>query len=95
MATLKLNNTEFEISEFNRTTYYTSEELNSNANVIVENTTVSALETLAHVEITSLQIINNGEVIYNLQNISATLDTINEYLKNGHMEISIGINFNI
>lgn len=96
MNTIKFNNTEFELDSYNKNTYFSMDgNINSNASCNISTSNITALNALAESSITSLQIFHNEELIYDLQNIDAHIDNINEYLNNDRMSISINMTFNI
>lgn len=93
MNTIKFNNEEFEVNSFNKSTYFNGQ-LTSAATCSLENTSLEILEPLLTTHITSLQIYHNDTLIYNLSNIDAKVDTINEILEDDRMGISLNITFN-
>lgn len=95
MNTIKLNNVEFEIVGYNRSTYFNGTNMTSTANCTCRNASPEVLNSLLGVEITSLQIYYNDSLIYNLQDISARLDTINEYLNTEHIDTAINLTFDM
>ena len=95
MTTLKLNNIEFEITSFNRTTYVQEGEIHSNANFDLKIVGQDTLESLFDVTITSLQIKYNDEVIYTLNDISAHLNSIGEYLNTDHISANLNLTFDM
>lgn len=96
MNTIKFNNTEFELDSYNKNTYFSMDgNINSNASCNISTSNITELNALAESSITSLQIFHNEELIYDLQNIDAHIDNINEYLNNDRMSISINMTFNI
>ena len=95
MNTIKLNNVEFEIVGYSRSTYFSGDKMTSTANCVFREADANTINNLLGTEITSLQIYYNDTLIYDLQNISAKLDTINEYLNVEHMDISVNLTFDM
>lgn len=95
MNKIKLNNTEFIVEGYNKNTYFNGETVTSSGtcNIITDN--MSSVESLADNTITSIQIIHDDELIYNLTNINARIESINEYLNTDHMSININLIFDI
>ena len=92
MNKIKFNDIEFEVESYSKNTYF-HEELSSNGNCSIITDDMDALNALAEVPITSLQILHDGEVIYNLHDINAKIDTINEYLSGDRMSINVNLIF--
>lgn len=92
MNKIKFNDVEFEVESYNKNTYF-HEELSSNGNCSIITDNMDALNALAEVPITSLQILHDGEVIYNLHDINAKIDNINEYLSGDRMSINVNLIF--
>ena len=92
MNKIKFNDVEFEVESYSKNTYF-HEELSSNGSCSIITDNMDALNALAEVPITSLQILHDGEVIYNLHDINAKIDTINEYLSGDRMSINVNLIF--
>lgn len=92
MNKIKFNDVEFEVESYSKNTYF-HEELSSNGNCSIITDDMDALHALAEVPITSLQILHDGEVIYNLHDINAKIDNINEYLSGDRMSINVNLIF--
>ena len=93
MNKIKFNNTEFEVESYNKSTYFNSESMSSNANCTLLTNNITGLNALAEESITSIQITHDNELIYDLQNINARIDNINEYLNGDRIGITIGLTF--
>ena len=93
MNTIKFNNTEFQIESYSKNTYLNGEQINSSANCSIIVNDIAVLNALMQDTITSIQIKYNDNVIYTLQNISAHIDNINEYLNVDRMNISVNLTF--
>ena len=93
MNKIKFNNTEFEVETYNKSTYFGGETITSNANCNIVVTDANALNALVGITITSIQITHDDNLIYNLSNISARIDNINEYLNMDRMGTSLNIVF--
>ena len=92
MNVIKFNNEEFEVEHYSKTTHFSQYEITSSANCSV-NGDIATLNTLAESPITSIQIICNNEVIYNLQNITAHIDSISENFPGDRMYINVSMTF--
>ena len=98
MATMILNNSiEFEFTDYARNTYFNSETIMSEGYVNnIKGADIAAqLNELGGEAITSIQIKKDGEIIYALPEIDATLTSINEGFNGDHVYINIGLHFNI
>jgi len=95
MNTIKLNTTEFEVEAFNKNTYFTGTTIMSNANCSIKLIDVSALSALIPLTITSIQIKHNNDVIYNLSDIEAKIDSTVDYLNNDHITTTINLTINM
>lgn len=93
MNIIKLNQLELEVESYSKNTFFTGENITSSGNCVVTTDNIEALNTLAENEITLIQIYHDSELIYDLSDISAHIDQINEYLANDHMSININISF--
>lgn len=91
MNILKVNNLEMEVISYNRNTYFSAGGISSNASCAVKTLQLAALRAMAEEPITSIQIISDNKLIYDLSDINAKIDSINEYL-NGN-QVDVGINF--
>ena len=78
MNTIKLNNTEFTVSSYSRTTNFSGEGLNSYAYAMIDVPDAAALNAIAAEPVTSLQIFHNDTLIYDLGEINAHIDSIND-----------------
>ena len=95
MNTIKLNNSEFELTSFSRNTYFSDNEINSTANCDLRIIGSSILDELADADITSLQIKHDNDVIYNLTDISAKITNISEYLNTDYINTSVSLTFDM
>ena len=95
MNTIKFNNTTFEVFSYNKNTYFGGESINSNASCSIKVTDMATLNALTSTTITSLQIYYNETLIYDLQDISARIDSIGEYLNTERMEINVNLTFDM
>jgi hypothetical protein len=89
MNKIVLNNAEFEIDNFNKSTNYMDGNITSNGYVSILTNDVGPLNTLATQTITSIKIYHDESLIYNLENINAHIDTVNEYLASGSVSDKI------
>lgn len=93
MNTIKFNDTEFGLESYNRSTYFNAEGTRSEGSCSVIVDDMSALEALTQTTITSIQIIHNNNVIYNLHDTSAKISVINEFFTGEKININISFNF--
>jgi len=93
MTKIKFNNTEFEVESYNKNTYFGGETITSNANCNIKVSDMSTLNALAETTITSIQIYYENNLIYNLQDVSAKIDNIGEYLNTDRMNVSVNLTF--
>lgn len=94
MNIIKFNNVEFEVIGYNKNTYFSDDIITSSASCQIIVTDMDVLNNLANTAITSLQILHDGNIIYNLSDISAHIENISEYLNVDKMDISVGLRFN-
>jgi len=93
MNIIKLNNTEFEVESYNKTTYFNGENVTSNANMLINTDDITVLNNLAENPINTIQILHDNDVIYNLTNANAQIENINEYLNFDKMNINVNLRF--
>jgi len=93
MNTIKFNNTEFQVESYSKNTYLSEGHIISNASCSVIVSDIAVLNALMQDTITSIQIKYNDDVIYNLQDISAHIDNISEYLNVDRMNINVNLTF--
>lgn len=96
MNKIKLNNLELEVESYNKNTYFSGDSMNSNASmsVRIDEDDITDLNALAASPITTIQIHADERLIYDLQNINAKIDSINEYLNGDRMNVSVNLTFN-
>lgn len=94
MNIIKFNNVEFEVIGYNKSTYFSENAITSTANCQIIVIDMSILNDLTDETITSIQILHDGNIIYNLSDISAHIDNISEYLNVDKMDISVVLRFN-
>lgn len=93
MNIIKFNDVEFEVISYNKNTFFNGSTVTSTANCQVILTDVSVLNDLADGTITSLQILHDGNIIYNLSDISARIENISEYLNVDRMDVNVSLRF--
>lgn len=93
MNTIKFNQAEFQVDSYNRSTYFSGNTMNSTASCTIVTSDIASLNAVAQTSITLLQIYHNETLIYDLQNIQAHIDNINEYLNGESISISINLTF--
>lgn len=94
MNIIKFNNVEFEVIGYNKNTYFSDDTITSSASCQIIVADMDVLNNLANTAITSLQILHDGNIIYNLSDISAHIESISEYLNVDKMDISVSLRFN-
>lgn len=94
MNIIKFNNVEFEVIGYNKNTYFSDDTITSSASCQIIVADMDVLNNLANTAITSLQILHDGNIIYNLSDITAHIDNISEYLNVDKMDISVVLRFN-
>ena len=94
MNTIKLNNTTYEVLSFNRNTYFGGEEITSTASCQIKTTDISSVHALAQTTISTLQIYHDNTLIYNLTGVNGKLNSMDEYLMNDQINITINLNLN-
>lgn len=94
MNKIKFNNeVELQVESYNKNTYFNNNTMNTTANCSVITDDIAALHALANDKITSIIITCNDNVIYNLSNIDAKIENINEYLSGERMYINVNLTF--
>lgn len=94
MNTIKFNNTTtFEILNYNRSVVFENNNISASAICAIVASDVSDFNALAGETITQIQIFHDGTLIYNLNNTSASIYSINEYLDIDKMNISFNLIF--
>ena len=93
MNIIKLGQTELEITSYNRNTYFNGTDISSTATCAVKTDNIAALNAMVGTTIDLIQIYHDNTLIYNLPDISATIDSISEYLSDDYINISLNIPF--
>ena len=93
MNTIKLNNTEIPVTNYSKTTTFSEDTINSYAYTMVNASDMAALEALAATPITSLQIYHDGTLVYDLGEINARIDSINDSLSDDRVYTNINMTF--
>ena len=97
MAKIILNNEEFDFSGYNRSIYFSDENMTSNGYISnLRGTNVAnRLSDLAQETITSITIKKDNDVIYELDNIDAKINTMDEsYNGDDAVITNVNIQFN-
>ncbi len=95
MNKIKFNNTEFEVLNYSKNTYFNEGSMSSNASCAIKTDDVSNLHTFGLTPITSIEITHDDTVIYTLDNIHARVSNIGEYLETDHININIDLIFDM
>jgi len=93
MNYLKINDFQCELLSFNKYTNFNGAEVTGNCNCQIVTDNITKIQELGLTEITSLQIMHDEDLIYDLQNISAHITSINEYLSNDKIDVTLAIDF--
>ena len=93
MNYIKFNDYQCELIGFNKYTNYDENGMVSSCNCQVATSDVTGLQEVGLNGISSIQILHDNEVIYNLTNINARISSINETLAEDHIDITLSINF--
>ena len=91
MNTIKFNNEEFEVASYTKNTSFSEDSITSNGYCELIAPNISNLMSVAQVPITSIEIYHDNTQIYELENINARIENINEYLSEDR--ISVNMNF--
>ena len=93
MNTIKFNGVEFQVDSYNKYTSFSGESMVGTAACQIKADNITALQTLGKSVITSIQILHDEVVIYDLVDISAKITNINEYLSNDKIDVTINLEF--
>lgn len=93
MNKIKLNNTEFEITSYSKNLSISEGNINESGYCELFSPDAEDLNALINVPITTIQIYYNSLLIYELNNISAHIVSINEYLSMDHMNVNMNLIF--
>ena len=95
MNTIKFNNHTYEVLSFNKNTYFNDDSIYSNASCQLKTADFTSLYDLAEEIIETLQIYHNDELIYNLSNLSGRLSSIDEYLAEDKINVTLNCSFSV
>ena len=93
MNTIKLNNAEFTVVSYNKSTTFNGDRIASNAYCDIIPVDVSALHELGDDLISTIEIYHDDELIYRIIEQEGHITNINEYLNGDHMNANITIVF--
>lgn len=95
MAKVYMNHAIIEIDTFNRNTYFNDNIMTSTGYIGIsdQHVTAASLHSLAEETITSFQIKNGEDVIYDAGEIEAHITSIDESLMGDRMHTNINIQF--
>lgn len=93
MTKIKLNNFEYQIDSYSRNTSIMDGNITSTAYMSLVNGDAVSLNNLFGVTITSIDITVDGNKIYELVDINAKVDSINEFLSGDRMGYNMNISF--
>ena len=95
MNVIKLNNTEFPVTSYNKTTNFSNDTITSSAYAGIQVADMTTLNALAETTITSIQIFHENTKIYDTGEIDAHIDSINESMGEDQMYVSVNLTFNM
>lgn len=93
MNIIKFNDVEFEVISYNKNTFFSDDTISSSASCQIIVADMDTLNNLVNTAITSLQILHDGNIIYNLSDINAHIENISEYLNVDRMDINVSLRF--
>ena len=93
MNTIKLNNETFEVLSFNKNTNFTGETIVGSGNISVKTSNLTALRSLGISTIDTIQIYHDDTLIYNLTDANGKITSIDEYLSENTVNISLSLQF--
>ena len=93
MNIIKFNNAEFEVESYYRNTNFSNDTIQSNGNCVIKTDDTDLLYEVAESSITSIQIIKDNEVIYNLTDITAHIENIGESFSGDRVYINVNFIF--
>lgn len=94
MTQIKLNDYVCEIDSYNRNTTISGGVLSSNGYINLVNGNASELNELLGTPVTDIEITVDNEKIYELHDIDAEINSMNEYLSGNRMAYNLNIVFN-
>ena len=89
MNTIKFNEFECTVLSFNKNTYFNEGEMSGAILCDIETLDMNGLQDLGSTVITSITIYHDEEIIYNVDHIHATLNSISEYLTDNKIHIQV------
>ena len=93
MNKIKFNNTEFEVGSYSKTTNFSDGTIHSTAYCSLITNNIAELQALGLETITSIEISHDNEVIYELNNLTAKINDISEYLNGNTIDVSLNLVF--
>lgn len=93
------NDTEhaLELNSYNRNTTFNDEQINSTAYITLRanSSTMEYLSSFTQTNITSIILTHDNDIVYQLNNISARITSIDEYLNNDYVQMNINFIFDM
>lgn len=93
MNYIKLNDMQMQVISFNRYVNFNNGAMSGSCSCQVVTSDLSGLQELGTTLVTSIQIIHEDQVIYNLTDIETRITSINESLVEDHIDISLTFDF--
>ena len=88
MNVIKLNNTEFPVTSYNKSTNFYEGSITSTAYMAI-------LNALAEAPVTSIEIYHENTKIYDTGEVNAHIDNITESMGDDQMFVTVNMTFNI
>lgn len=93
MNTITFNDLTIPVDSYNKSTYFDGDNITSTASCNIIPSDMTALNAVAVAGITAIQIHHNDTLIYDLQNISAHINNISEYLNDDRVNVTVSLTF--
>ena len=93
MIKLKLNEEEFEITSFNKMTFFTDEGIRKTGSCDIQVDNVATIEEMSEDEITTFEIYNNDDLIYEIEDAHIKFDYLSEVLMDGAIVVTLNLKF--
>ena len=93
MNVIVLNESEFTVTSYSKVTTFSDNTITSTGYIALQANNMEALEALGETPITSIKIYHDEALIYELENINAHIDLINETLGEDQVYINVNMTF--
>ena len=95
MNVIKLNNTEFPVTSYNKSTNFYEGSITSTAYMAIQVSDMAILNALADAPVTSIEIYHENTKIYDTGEVNAHIDNITESMGDDQMFVTVNMTFNI